>query len=238
METAFDAQRRFIADAAHELRTPVAVLKAHMGILEKFEGHAALVDEIGGLERLVNQLLDIARLDVLQLEANAVADLTQVATEVALNLGPAAINAERSIEVIAPDVPVRIRGARDYLFRALRNIVENALRHTPEGTTVSIVVEAEPPSLNVIDRGPGVRADQRHAIFGRFWQEGRDQTGGAGLGLDIAARTVVAHGGIISVGDAPEGGAVFTMQFDNIETATPEAKLPIHQQPLGPQLSQ
>ncbi|HEX7532985.1 MAG TPA: HAMP domain-containing sensor histidine kinase [Methyloceanibacter sp.] len=238
LETAFDAQRRFIADAAHELRTPVAVLKAHMGILEKFDGHAALVDEIGSLERLVNQLLDIARLDVLQLEDHAVADLTQVATEVASHLGPAAIDAERSIEVIAPDEPVRIRGARDYLFRALRNIVENALRHTPEGTTVSIVVEAEPPSLNVIDHGPGVRADQRHAIFGRFWQGGRDQTGGAGLGLDIAARTVVAHGGVISVGDAPEGGAVFTMQFDSIETATPEAKLPIRQQPLGPQLSQ
>ncbi len=213
LETAFDAQRRFIADAAHELRTPVAVLKAHMGILTKFDGHAELVEEISSLERLVNQLLDIARLDVLQVEDDDVANLTQVATEVASHLAPAAINAGRSIEVFAPDKPVRIRGARDYLFRALRNIVENALRHTPEGTTVSIMVEADPPSLKVVDRGPGVHADQRHAIFRRFWQGGRDQKGGAGLGLDIAARTVVAHGGAISVSDAPEGGAVFTMQF-------------------------
>ena len=74
LETAFDAQRRFIADAAHELRTPVAVLKAHAGILSKFEGHAELLDEISSLERLVNQLLDIARLDVLQLDAENVAD--------------------------------------------------------------------------------------------------------------------------------------------------------------------
>ena len=229
LETAFDAQRRFIADATHELRTPVAVLKAHVGILAKFEGHAELVEEIGSLERLVNQLLDIAQLDVLQLEAGDIADLNQVATDVASHLGPAAINARRSIEVIAPDEPVRIRGARDYLFRALRNIVENALRHTPQGTTVSIVVADDPPALKVIDHGPGVRPDQRNAIFRRFWQGGRDQKGGAGLGLDIAARTVVAHGGAISVGEAPEGGAVFTMEFQTISEGMSEVNLPLRE---------
>jgi signal transduction histidine kinase len=105
------------------------------------------------------------------------------------------------------------------LFRALRNFVENALRHTPQGTTVSIVVEDGPPSLKVIDHGPGVRPDQRNEIFRRFWQGGRDQKGGAGLGLDIAARTVIAHGGAISVSDAPEGGAIFTMEFQTISEA-------------------
>jgi signal transduction histidine kinase len=217
LETAFDAQRRFIADAAHELRTPVAVLKAHAGILSKFEGHDELLDEISSLERLVNQLLDIARLDVLQLDAEKVADLTSIATEVASHLAPAAIGARRSIEVIAPDEPVHIHGARDYLFRALRNLVENALRYTPEGTTVSIQIAADPPSISVVDKGPGVPEGQRHAIFRRFWQGGRDQKlGGAGLGLDIVARTVVAHGGVISVGDAPQGGAVFTMEFERL----------------------
>ena len=214
LETAFDAQRRFITDAAHELRTPVSVLKAHMGILPRFDGYAELHEEISSLERLVNQLLDIARLEVLQLEEGDLADLNRIATEVASLLGPTAINARRSIEVIAPETPVCIKGAKDYLFRALRNLVENALRHTKEGTTVSIVVTMNPPAIQVIDRGPGVRQEQRDAIFRRFWQAGRDQEGGAGLGLDIAARTVVAHGGAISVGDAPEGGAVFTMQFE------------------------
>ena len=108
-------------------RTPVAVLKAHVAILSRFEGHAELAEEIGSLERLVNQLLDVARLDVLQLGADNVADLGSVATEVASHLAPAAIDRGRSIEVVAPDEPVRIRGASDYLFRALRNIVENAL---------------------------------------------------------------------------------------------------------------
>ncbi len=219
LEVAFDAQKRLIADAAHELRTPVAVLKTHVAILSGFEGHAELICEINSLERLVNQLLDIARLDVLQLEGDSVADLTRVATEVASQLGPTAIDNGRSIEVLAPAEPVRIRGASDYLFRALRNLVENALRYTPEGTTVSIVV-ANPPAISVIDRGPGVPADQRHAIFRRFWQGDRDpNNGGAGLGMDIAARTVVAHGGIISVEDAPDGGAMFTMQFEPLDGA-------------------
>ncbi len=236
LETAFDAQRRFITDAAHELRTPVAVLKAHVDILTKFEGHAELVEEISGLERLVNQLLDMARLEVLQLENGDVAELTNVATEVASMLGPAAINAHRSIEVLAPSYPVRIRGARDYLFRALRNLVENALRHTREGTTVSIVVGANPPSIRVIDRGPGVRQDQRNVIFHRFWQGGRDQKGGAGLGLDIAARTVVAHGGIISVDDAPEGGAVFTMQFEALPAHANDGRIAAHEQAAASQI--
>jgi len=214
LETAFDLQRRFVADAAHELRTPVAILKTHLSILPKFDGRAELVEEISSLERLVNQLLDMARLEVLQLEPEDIADLTGVATEVASLLGPTAINAGRSIEVLAPNKPVRIRGARDYLFMALRNLVENALRHTKEGTTVSIVVAANPPSIQVIDHGPGVRKERREAIFRRFWQGGRDRKGGAGLGLDIAARTVVAHGGTISVDDAPGGGAVFAMVFD------------------------
>jgi signal transduction histidine kinase len=106
----------------------------------------------------------------------------------------------------------------------LRNIVENALRYTPEGTTVSIVV-ANPPAISVIDRGPGVSPDQRNAIFRRFWQGDRGANkGGVGLGMDIAARTVVAHGGTMSVEDAPDGGAMFTMHFEPLSVL--EAHLP------------
>jgi signal transduction histidine kinase len=80
-----------------------------------------------------------------------------------------------------------------------------------------------------------VRPDQRNEIFRRFWQGGRDQNGGAGLGLDIAARTVVAHGGAISVGEAPEGGAIFTMQFQALAEARPEVKPPSREAYSGAQ---
>ena len=156
----------FTADAAHELRTPVAVLKAHAGILSKFDGHAELLDEIGSLERLVNQLLDIAPVSTsCSSMRKKWRSLTSIATEVASHLAPAAIGARRSIEVVAPDEPVHIRGARDYLFRALRNLVENALRYTPEGTTVSIQIAADPPRLALSIRGPGCRRDSGMRSF-------------------------------------------------------------------------
>jgi signal transduction histidine kinase len=220
LEAEFAAQRAFIADAAHELRTPVAVLKAHVGILPQFSGLTALKEEVGALERLVTQLLDSARLDSLKVGTNDAADLNAVAADVAAYLAPLAIQKNRSIEVVSKGVPIPIRGSADFLFRALRNLVENAINHTPEGTTVKIIVD-EPPVISVVDRGPGVPQSEREAIFQRFWQGRRDRGGGAGLGMDIAARTVVAHGGTLTVEDAAGGGAVFNMRFPQDKTATP-----------------
>ena len=187
-----------------------------MAILPKFEGHAQLVDEIGSLQRLVNQLLDVARVDVLQLGADNVADLTSVATEVASHLGPTAIDNGRSIEVVAPDEPVRIRGASDYLFRALRNIVENALRYTPEGTTVSIVV-TNPPAISVIDRGPGVPVDRdtpSFAVSGRAI--GVRTKAAPGLGWTLPPARWWPMAGSCRWRTRPDGGAMFTMQFKSL----------------------
>jgi signal transduction histidine kinase len=89
--------------------------------------------------------------------------------------------------------------------------VENAVRHTPVGTSASIQISA-PATLRVVDRGPGVQPDERELIFKRFWQGARNR-GGAGLGMDIVARSVAALGGSVSVADAPEGGAMFTLSF-------------------------
>lgn len=218
LETEFGAQRAFIADAAHELRTPVAVLKAHVGILPPFSGIGALSEEVDALERLVNQLLDRARLDSLRVGPQDLADLNVIAAEVATLLAPLAIERNRSIEVISKGVPVPVRGVADFLFRALRNVVENAISHTPEGTTVKIFVD-DPPRVSVVDQGPGVPLHEREAIFKRFWQGRRDRGAGAGLGMDIASRTVIAHGGIISVEDAAEGGAAFNMRFPDARAA-------------------
>ena len=212
LEVAFHSQQRFIADAAHELRTPIAVLKAHAGILPKSAELASLKDEIDAIERLVNQLLDSARLDVAIIDAQDVIELNSVAQSVASQLAPMAINKGKSIEVVPASTAVIINGSQDMLACALRNLIENAIRFTAVGTAVSIEV-SQPPTLQVKDHGPGVKPEDRELIFKRFWQGGRDRGGGAGLGLDIVARTVAALGGSISVDDAPGGGAAFTMQF-------------------------
>lgn len=212
LERALKAQRSFVADAAHELRTPVSVLKTHVAVLPEFDGRDALVDEVDALGRLVNQLLDSARLEVLDVKPSEIVDLNEVAEETGTQLGPSAINAGRSIEVIKSAAPVPINAAKHYVCQALRNIVENAIKHTPEGTIVSIKVSL-PGSVSVTDRGPGVPVEHREAIFKRFWQGSDPGHRGAGLGLDIAARTAAAYGGTISVDNTSRGGAVFTMRF-------------------------
>ncbi|HML27864.1 MAG TPA: HAMP domain-containing sensor histidine kinase [Hyphomicrobium sp.] len=225
LEIAFHSQQRFIADAAHELRTPIAVIKAHVGILPKSAEIESLKDEIRAAERLVNQLLDSARLDVLVLDASDLVDLNQIVEEVVVQLGPMAIKSGKSIEVLPCSRKVEVNGCHDMLACAVRNLVENAIRFTAPATPVTIVV-SYPPTLEVRDHGPGVRLEERERIFKRFWQGGRDRGGGAGLGLDIVSRTVAALGGSVSVGDASGGGAVFTLRFPTPGDRTSPHSLP------------
>ena len=222
LEIAFQSQQRFIADAAHELRTPVAVLKAHAHILPEHDGLVAWKQEIDAMQRLVNQLLDSARLDVVALEKGQVVELNEVARAVAAQLAPIAIGAGKSIEVTPSSGPVIINGSTDLLAGALRNLVENAIRHTAPGTAVLIEISL-PATLRVSDHGPGIDPQERELIFKRFWQGGRDRGGGAGLGMDIVARSVAALGGSISISDAP-GGAVFILEFPPASPAEPAAR--------------
>lgn len=212
LEEGYRAQRAFIADAAHELRTPLAVLEAHLGLMDG--AGAELRQDVAALRRLVEQLLDLARLDALEPSFATEVDLHAVALDVATLMAPLALQRGRQIELTGAEGPVLVRGARDPLFRALRNLVENALAHTPPGTIVSIAVGND-ATIRVSDRGPGVPPDLRSRIFERF-RQGRSTTGtgdGAGLGLSIAAKTMERHGGTVEVDDRPEGGAVFTLRF-------------------------
>lgn len=209
LQEALQAQQRFVADAAHELRTPVAVLKSHMAVLPRFAGREALQEEIATMQRLVEQLLDSARLDGFAVRPDDRADLREVACAVAAQLAPLAIANRRAVAVEGPEQPVVVNGVGDFLQRAVRNLVENALEHTPPETTVTLTL-LPPATLLVHDHGPGVPPDAREAIFTRFWQ-GRQKRSGAGLGMDIVARTVAAHGGSITVSDTEAGGALFRL---------------------------
>lgn len=218
LEAGYKAQRNFIADAAHELRTPLAVLKAHLAILEDRPVVASLQLDVEAMERLVGQLLDLARLDVMQLKSGDTADLARLAVEVATHMAPLAVARGRSIEVVGCERPILVHGAADFLFRALRNLVENALNHTAPDTTVTIAA-VEPPSISVTDHGPGIAPERRKLIFERFWRGDQDRGHGVGLGLAIVARTVAAHGATIEIDDAPGGGARVTIRFPRVMTA-------------------
>jgi signal transduction histidine kinase len=220
LETAFQSQQRFIADAAHELRTPVAVLKAHTALLPQDGRLAAWKEEVDAMQRLVNQLLESARLDVVALEKNELIEINEVARAVTAQLAPLAIAAGRSVELIASNRLIYVNGSTDLLASALRNLVENGIRFTPVSTAVSVAISLPAPIV-VSDRGPGIPPEDRELIFKRFWQGKRDRSGGAGLGMDIVARSVAALGGTISIADAPKG-AVFVIELPAVER--PELK--------------
>jgi signal transduction histidine kinase len=224
LEAGYEAQRGFIADAAHELRTPLAVLDAHLALIGT--PGAPIREDVAGMVRLVDQLLDLARLDALRIAPDDMVDLARLAVEVSAHLAPLALGQGRLIEVVGDDRPLPVRGAHDPLFRALRNLVENAVCHAPAGSTVSVelaVSATGEPVLRVIDRGPGIPPDMHAHVFERFWQGGRDRADGskgAGLGLSIVARTMAAHGGSVSVEDTPGGGASFTLHFPPMQRRT------------------
>ncbi len=212
LEDGFRAQREFTADAAHELRTPLAILGAHIDTLPNRAEAVALRKDLDGMTRLVVQLLRVAQVESLAVAADHHIDLTAIATEVASWLAPMAVKDGRSIEVAAPSEPVMVQGVGEALFHAVRNLAENALAHTPRGTAVTIAVGAAPPIVSVRDHGPGVPLAQRERIFQRFARLSRSGVG-AGLGLAIVKRTMETHGGAVSVADADGGGALFTLHF-------------------------
>ncbi|MBP2233231.1 signal transduction histidine kinase [Azospirillum agricola] len=160
----------------------------------------------------MEQLLRVAQAEALVVTPGAAADLGELARDVAAFLGPMAVRAHRTVEVEAPDAPVMVRGQTDALFHAVRNVVDNALRHTPPGTAVVLRVETAPPSLSVSDGGPGIPPEHRKLVFQRFWRAER-RGGGSGLGLAIVQRTMAAHGGRVIVEDAEGGGARFRLVF-------------------------
>ena len=213
LEQGFKAQREFTSDAAHELRTPLAILRTNIDLLADQEVAKTPRQDIDMMSRLVDQLLNFAELETLVIRADEIADLHAVCAEVASYMAPLAAKQSKALAV--PDCPGRvlIHGNPEVLGQAVRNLVENALTHTPAGTTVEIEVTPE-PAIYVRDQGPGVSDTERELIFRRFWRRDRRRRGSSGLGLSIVSRIAEAHGGTVSVTNRPSGGAVFAIHFE------------------------
>ncbi|MFM8990045.1 MAG: sensor histidine kinase, partial [Alphaproteobacteria bacterium] len=192
------------ADAAHELKTPLAVMRAQVDAMPPGPQVDALRGDVDGMSRLVAQLLRLADADQLAVPPDAACDLAEVVREVTGALGPLALARGRALALDAPDAPILVRGLKGPLAQAVRNLVENALKHAPAGTTVALAIDPA-CRLCVDDEGPGIAEADRPHIFKRFWRRDRNAGDGAGLGLSIAAKIVEAHGGTLAV-EAPTGG--------------------------------
>lgn len=218
LERTLAAQRAFTADAAHELKTPLAVMRAQIDAMRQDEDIAALREDVERMSRLVSQMLRLAEADQLAVPPDARADLSALAREVTAGLAPLALARSRSLTLDGAEEPVWVRGLGTSLAQAIRNLVENALKHTPAGTRVELHVTPT-GALLVRDHGPGVPETERAHVFKRFWRRDRGDGDGAGLGLAIAAKIVEAHGGHVSLADAPGGGAIFAI--DLLRSAQP-----------------
>ena len=212
LEDGFRVQRQFTADAAHQLRTPLTILRTRIETLGDNAARQALHDDIEGMSRIVAQLLEIAELDTLVLDPGETADLRAVCAEVVGSIAPFAIAQHKDIALKGSDAPVLIHGNAEMLQRAIFNLAENAIKFTAKDTAVDIEV-GDDGSVRVRDCGPGVADGERELIFQRFWRRDRQRSDGAGLGLSIVRGVADDHDATVAVDNLPGGGAEFTLRF-------------------------
>jgi two-component system, OmpR family, sensor kinase len=218
------AMRTFLADASHELRTPVAALQATAERLlrdqpprpERDAIEAQLARDSGRLGHLIDDLLNLARLDARERPHREPVDLADLAT--------AAVAATRTTEPAAhvellTSGPVPATGDRQALLRAVRNLLDNATA-VADTVVVEVTQTGRGPTISVTDNGPGIPADQRERIFEPFVRLPRSPRSGTGLGLAIVRRTIESHGGTITCDPSPTGGARFTLRLPEGTTGT------------------
>jgi signal transduction histidine kinase len=222
LQKAFDDQRAFIADAAHELRSPLTALRLQLQLLDRAPDQPARSEARGRLgaavERaihLVEQLLTLARSDP---QATAgdfePIDLSAAAAQGITDTHDLAI--ARNIDLSLDAVPsILVRGDGEALRTLVRNLVDNAVRYTPPGGSVQVRCRraAEGALLEVIDSGPGIAATDRERVFDRFYRRAAAQESGTGLGLAIVKAIAERHNARILLDDAPGGGLRVAVSF-------------------------
>jgi len=217
-----DTQRAFVADAAHELRSPLTALKLQLQLLGRAPGEAertaaaaALAAGIERAARLVEQLLTLARTEP---GAGALApqrlDLSELVREAVADTVPLALSRGTQFELFA-DTPVPIYGDRAALAALVRNLADNAVRYSAAGARVELHVAQQDntATLQLDDSGPGIPPAERERVFDRFYRRGLADEPGTGLGLAIVRGVAQRHGASLRLDDSPLGGLRVTLRF-------------------------
>ena len=218
-----EAHRRFVADAAHQLKTPLAVLRAQAQLAlqqsdpARMRGHVEeLRDGTDSTARVVQQLLALLRSDPVTQHGAEPVDLVELAREATFELLPLALG--RSIDLSFEGTQaVRVRAHAVLLHELVSNLVDNAIRHTPPGGRIRVDVMPGADGaawLQVADSGPGIPPAERARVFNRFYRAPHAAGEGCGLGLAIVQQIAGRYGASIVLGTADEGGLLATVRFD------------------------
>jgi signal transduction histidine kinase len=208
LDEGYQRHQRFVADAAHELRTPIAILNTRLESLPAGPDKTRLIEDTARLSTLAEQLLDIQRLDQHRNPFGRV-DLVAIAQGVAADLAPLAIAGGYELALDTAAECIEVIGDRAALERALTNLVQNAIQHGGRRGTINIHVGL-PAAIDVSDEGDGIPPEQRTLIFEPFYRL-TPLDRGAGLGLNMVREIARVHGGHVSVFDGPNGGACFRL---------------------------
>ena len=225
LEGSFDQLRRFTSDASHELRTPLASIRSVGEVgLEKERSPAeyrnvigSMLEEVNRLTALVEALLAVSRGDSHSLELNRSVIPVSALVREATGLLEVLVEEKNQRLIVQVDESATIAGDRVLLRQALVNLIHNAIKYSPEYSTIEVRADSRPPGavvLQVLDSGPGIAPEHRDKVFDRFYRvEGARSRGGAGLGLSIAKWAVEVHGGTLALAGRGESGTTFEMQF-------------------------
>jgi signal transduction histidine kinase len=222
LQASTEAQRRFIADASHELRSPLTTLQVGLDVLaanDQVPRHQVqrLQGEAQRLGQLVGDLLLLARID--EHAQPAVADDVDL-DDLAYHQRDRLQAQHPQLRVLTHIEPARVRADADHLGRAIRNLADNAARHARTEVTLTVTVHNGSAELRVIDDGPGIGPADRDRVFDRFIRLDDSRTradGGAGLGLAIAREIVQAHGGTLVIDDTDDSGACLLLRLPATE---------------------
>ena len=229
LDNAFSAQKQFVASAAHELRTPLAVMQTNLEVFYKKPEHAPqeydrlftmLQEQTGRLSHLAEILLDMTGLQTV--ERSDTISLAALTEEVFCDLDPVA--EKHQVRLIQTDGDCTVTGSYILLYRAIYNLVENAIKYNREGGWVHVTLNADHKFCNieVADSGIGIAQEETEHIFERFYRVDKSHSreiGGTGLGLSIARNAVVMHRGAIKVFSQPGEGTTFTIRIPLVYVA-------------------
>lgn len=210
-------QKELTENLAHELRTPLAVLKANIENMGRSRQSEKLTRDVDIMIKLVNQMLDMTRLEYADTIRMQNLDVSAVVSQVCQDLWPLFLKEHRELRVSGVEHPLMIKGDRDLIYRAIRNVLDNALEHSPAKTPVDVSIEG--CVVKVRDYGNSIPDELRSKIFDRLHRisERAAIKSGAGLGLSIVSKTMEVHSGRATLETARDGGNIFILDFKALD---------------------